>query len=172
MLLERFPHRPPVLRGRFHHNFLNLALDQPVSQTMQVERRCAGLLAFEAEVAVDFNVGHHDRQHLLVDVNSCDPVGHRLLLGERRACLVTSLRVASYRGPLKVPTTLNHSVNHARSGSNSCSASLAPWLIPTSPLPGRHSALPPIFIAFRGLKAQLQPVAEIVQCGEPTLLDL
>jgi hypothetical protein len=48
MLLERFPHRPPVLRGRFHHDFLDLALDQPVSQTMQVERRGAGLLAFEA----------------------------------------------------------------------------------------------------------------------------
>jgi hypothetical protein len=31
--------------------------------------------------------------------------------------------------------TLNDSVNHARSGSNSCSASIAPWLISTSPLP-------------------------------------
>jgi hypothetical protein len=52
---------------------------------------------------------------------------------ERRACLVASIRVASYRR--WTPTTLNHSVNHARSGSNSCSASLAPWLIATSPLP-------------------------------------
>ena len=89
MLLERFPHRPPVLRGRFHHHFLNLALDQPLSETMQVERRRAGLPAFEAEVAVGFNVGHHDRQHLLVDVNSCAPVGHRLLQGERRATVAS-----------------------------------------------------------------------------------
>ena len=38
-------------------------------------------LAFEAGLAVDLDVGHDDRQHLLVDVNSCDPVRHRPLLG-------------------------------------------------------------------------------------------
>ena len=53
---------------------------------------------------------------------------------ERRACLVASLRVASYRRAQNA-ATLNYSVNHARSGSNSCSASMAPWLISTSPLP-------------------------------------
>jgi hypothetical protein len=37
--------------------------------------------------------------------------------------------------PLEHTATLNYSVNHARSGSNSCSASLTPWLISTSPLP-------------------------------------
>ncbi len=57
MLLECLPHRPPVLRGRFHDDFFDLALDQPVSQATQVERRRAGLLAFEAEVAVDLHVG-------------------------------------------------------------------------------------------------------------------
>jgi hypothetical protein len=46
---------------------------------------------------------------------------------ERRACLVTSVRVASYRrvSP-ENPATLNYSINHARFGSNSCSASTAP----------------------------------------------
>jgi hypothetical protein len=83
--------------------------------------------------------------------------------------------------------TLNYSVNHARSGSNSCSASKAPWLIPTSPLPTppfcRRFSCP-----FAGRQAHLQPgskvvhcrlsspfagcrprvtVAKIVQCGEP-----
>ena len=61
--------------------------------------------------------------------------GIGLSLWERRACLVASLRVASYRRSRGTRTTLNYSVNHARSGSNSCSASLAPWLISISPLP-------------------------------------
>jgi hypothetical protein len=30
MLFQRFPHRPPVLRGRFHDDFLDVLLDQPV----------------------------------------------------------------------------------------------------------------------------------------------
>jgi hypothetical protein len=65
-------------------------------------------------------------------------------------------------------TTLNYSFNHARSGSNSCSASLAPWLISISPLPHRHSVQPRRFsFSFAGLQAQPQPVAEIVPCGEP-----
>jgi hypothetical protein len=114
MLLECLPHRPPVLRGRFHDDFLDLALDQPVSQATQVERRRAGLLTFEAEVAVDLKVGHHDRQHLLMDVDSRDPVRHRALLGERRACLVASLRVASYRGSLKNERrSIIRSITHA-----------------------------------------------------------
>ena len=28
------------------------------------------------EIAIDFDVSHHDRQHFLVDVNSRDPVRH------------------------------------------------------------------------------------------------
>ena len=76
VLFQRFPHRPPVLRGRFHDDFLDLLLDQPVGQAAQIGRRRPDLLALEVEVAVDLDVGHHDRQHLLVDVNSRDPVRH------------------------------------------------------------------------------------------------
>ena len=97
MLFQRFPHRPPVLRGRLHDDFLDLLLDQPVGQAAQIGRRRADLLALEVEFAVDLDVGHHDRQHLLVDVDSRDPVRHRLSLRERRACLVASIRVAGCR---------------------------------------------------------------------------
>ena len=46
-----------------------------------IGRRCADLLAVEVEGVVDLDIGHHDREHLLVDVNSCDSVRHRSLLG-------------------------------------------------------------------------------------------
>ena len=80
MLFQRFPHRPPVLRGRLHDDFLDVLLDQPVGQAAQIGRRRPDLLAVEVKVAVDLDVGHDDRQHLLVDVNSRDPVRHRPLL--------------------------------------------------------------------------------------------
>ena len=99
---------------------LDLVLDQPVGQTTQIGRRRADLQALEVEVVIDFDVGDHDRQHLLVDVNSRDPVASASP-GERRACLVASFRVASYRRySVEESTTLNYSVNHAGSGSNSC----------------------------------------------------
>jgi hypothetical protein len=97
VLFQGFPYRPPGLRGRFHHDFFDLALSEPVGEPAEVGRRRADLLALEVEVAVDLDVGHYHRQHLLVDVDSCDPVRHRSLLGERRACLVASVRVASCR---------------------------------------------------------------------------
>jgi hypothetical protein len=80
VLLQGLPHGPPVLRGRLHDHFFDLVLDQPVGQSAQRGRRRADLLAFEVEIAVDFDVGHHHRQHLLVDVNARDPVRHRTLL--------------------------------------------------------------------------------------------
>jgi hypothetical protein len=81
VLFQGLPHRPPVLRGRLHDDFLDLLLDQPVGHSAQISRRRPDLLALEVEVAVDLDVGHHDRQHLLVDVNTRDPVRHRSLLG-------------------------------------------------------------------------------------------
>ena len=78
--LQDFPHRPPVLRGRFHDDFLDLTLDEPVGQLAQVGGAGPDLLTFKVVLAVDLDVGHDDRQHLLVDVNSRDPVRHRSLL--------------------------------------------------------------------------------------------
>jgi hypothetical protein len=61
-------------------DFLDLVLDEPVGEATQVGRRRAGLLALEVELAIDLDVGHDDREHLLVDIDSCDSVRHRLLL--------------------------------------------------------------------------------------------
>ena len=103
VLFQGFPHRPPVLRGRFHHDFLDFVLDQPVGQSAQIRRRRADLLAFEVKVPVDLDVGHHNRQHLLVDVNSRDPVRHRSLprgSGERASSHQSGSRAIA--GPVEL----------------------------------------------------------------------
>src|SRR6185436_4126691 len=89
---------------------------------------------FKVEVTLDLDVSHRDGQHLLVHVNPGDVVRHRPLLvgAESVPCHINQGRELS---PRANAATLNYSVNHARSGSNSCSASIAPWLISTSPLP-------------------------------------
>ncbi len=56
------------------------------------------------EIAIDFDVSHHDRQHLLVDVNSRDPVGIGLSLRERRA---VPRRISPGRGLSPVLLGLN-----------------------------------------------------------------
>ena len=152
VLFQGFPHRPPVLRGRLHDDFLDLVLDQPVGEATQVGRRRADLLALEVEIAVDLDVGHHDRQHLLVDVNSCDPVRHRpLLLGAESVPRRISQGRELSPGLARTRTTLNYSVNHARSGPNSCSASIAPLanLDLAAPSPP-FCPIATIFILFRG----------------------
>jgi hypothetical protein len=97
VLFQGLPYWSPVLRGRLHDDFLDLVLDQPVGSSAEIGRRRPDLLALEVEVTIDLNVGHYDRQHLLVDINSRDLVWHRPLQGERRARLITAVRVASYR---------------------------------------------------------------------------
>jgi hypothetical protein len=116
VLLQGLPHRPPVLRGRLHDDFFDVVLDQPRGQSAQGGRRRADLLAFEVKIAVDFDVGHHDRQHLLVDVNARDPVRHRALLwksGERASSHQSGSRAIA--GPRSRPTrrSIVHSITHA-----------------------------------------------------------
>jgi hypothetical protein len=92
------------------------------------------LQMLEAVLGIEFDVGDGDGQHLLVHVNPRDVVRHRPLLvgAESVPRRIIQGRELSL---VRKPTTVNYSVNHARSGSNSCSASLAPWLISISPLP-------------------------------------
>jgi hypothetical protein len=45
--LQRLPDRPPILRGRFHHDFLDLALDEPVSKRAQFAGAGADFVALE-----------------------------------------------------------------------------------------------------------------------------
>jgi hypothetical protein len=84
---------------------------------------------------------HDNGQHLLVHVDSRDPVRHRPLLGSGERAFSQLVRVASYRGVARAPTTLNYSVNHARSGPDSCSASTAPLVRSISPL---HTVIVPV----------------------------
>ena len=78
--LQRLPHRPPILRGRLHHHFLDLALDEPLSKRAQLDGAGPDLEPFEMVVTLDLDVSHRDGQHLLVHVDSRDLVRHRPLL--------------------------------------------------------------------------------------------
>ncbi|PYR44779.1 MAG: hypothetical protein DMF89_26845 [Acidobacteria bacterium] len=53
---EGGPHRLPVLRRRFHHDFFGLFLDQPRGEQAQLRWRAAELAALEREFADDFDV--------------------------------------------------------------------------------------------------------------------
>ncbi len=64
-MFQSLPDWPPVLRGRLHDDFLDLLFDQPRGQSAQIGRCRADLLVYEVKVAVDFDIGHDDRQHLL-----------------------------------------------------------------------------------------------------------
>jgi hypothetical protein len=131
---ERLPHRSPILRGRFHHHLLDIALDEPISKRAQLDGAGPDLQAFEVVGTLDLDVSHRDGQHLLVHVNPRDVVRHwPLLVGAES--VPRRINQGRELSPGENTATLNYSVNHARSGSNSCSASIAPWLISTSPLP-------------------------------------
>ena len=73
---ECSPYGPPVLRRRFHHDFLDFLRDKPLRQCSKLARRCAKGPAFKLVLALDCNIGNHDRQHPLVYVNSCYSVRH------------------------------------------------------------------------------------------------
>src|SRR4029450_13126056 len=132
--LQRLPPRSPILRGRFHHHFLDFARDEPISKRAQLHRAGPDLQPFKVVVTLDLDVSHHDGQHLLVHVNPGDVVRHRPLL-VAAARVPRRINQGRELSPVENTATLNYSVNHARSGSNSCSAAIAPWLISTSPLP-------------------------------------
>ena len=70
--LKRLPHRSPILRGRLHHHFFDLALDEPLSKGAQLDRVGPHLEPLEVDVTLDLDVSHRDGQHLLVHVDSCD----------------------------------------------------------------------------------------------------
>jgi hypothetical protein len=107
-------------------------------------------------LAVDLDVGHHHSQHLLVYVNSRNPVWHRpLLLGaESVPC-----RITQGRGLSPVPI---EALNDAQLFAQSRTLRVKQLLGldgSTGSIRSRRSRrcdsdLHAIFIAFRGLKAQ------------------
>jgi hypothetical protein len=73
---QRVPHRPPVLRGRLHHDLFDLLRDQPLGEEAELSGRRAELSARKVPTLVEFHIRDHHRQHRLVHVNSRDPIGH------------------------------------------------------------------------------------------------
>ena len=157
-----------VLRGRLHDDFFDLVLDEPVGQRAQVGRRGADLLALEVEVAVDLDVGHHDRQHLLVDVNSRDPVRHRPLLGGAES---VPRRISQGR---ELSPELSEPHDDAQLFTQSRTLRTKQLLGLNSSTGWFDLAAPDRIVAradFHRLSRAAgprQPVAEIVQCGEPS----
>src|SRR5271167_1069064 len=84
--------------------------------------------SFKLVLASAFHVSYDHRQHLFMNVDSRYPVRHELppgWSGERAASSLS--RVTGYRRSHKRgETTPNYSLNHARSGSDTRTASTAP----------------------------------------------
>jgi hypothetical protein len=123
-------------------------------------------LTLELEVAVDFDVGHRDGQHLLVDVYSCDPVRHRPLLAGAESVprRINQGRELSPRehGDAQL-FGQSRTLRIKQLLGLACSMANLDLAAPNTAIlhTRRFSCL------FAGLRAQLQPVAKVVQTGEP-----
>jgi hypothetical protein len=80
LVLQRIPDRSPVLRRRFHDDFLDGARGTPLGQLPQLTWAGAELPAFKSPFPLSGYVRDGNCQHLLVDVDSGDPVRHTFLL--------------------------------------------------------------------------------------------
>src|SRR5215472_6743449 len=113
---------------------------------------------FKLVLAFDLDVGNHYSQHLFMHVDSRYLVGHTFPpggSGERAASSLT--RVTGYRPTDSGDTTPTYSLNHARSGSDTRTASTPPLRTQS-----RRSEpisfclrLEVIFMRFRGPAAQV-----------------
>src|SRR5258708_3996971 len=104
--IQRFPNRLPVLRGRFHHHFLDLLLDEPFRQHAQLLRIAPVPASLKLIFVFDFDVSHNHGQPLFMDIDSRHPIRHRLPPGgngERAGLTLTW--VSGYRRPHRGDTT-------------------------------------------------------------------
>src|SRR6266849_1186917 len=126
--LQRFPHWFPILRRRFHDYFLDLLLEQPCSQRAQLFGVATKHPPFKPELTVNFHVRYDYGEHLLVDIDSGYSVGHQLPPGRERRTCCGYLKQGRGLSPLPQgkTTTPNYSLKHARSGSDSVTASTSP----------------------------------------------
>ena len=107
-------------------------------------------------LAFDFDVGQNHRQHLNYVRHSRYPVRHKLPPGGRGERAPSSFNQGRRLSPLpsQGKTTPNYLLNHARSGSDSYTASTFPLSNRSSTPSLPYSArLETIFIRFRGPKA-------------------
>jgi hypothetical protein len=79
LALQRLPHRAPVLRRRFHHDFLDVALGEPLGELLQLRRAGSELPAFKSPFPLDF----------LWTSTPALRYGIRISWRERRTCLVS-----------------------------------------------------------------------------------
>src|SRR5262249_46737682 len=150
--LQRVPHRSPVLRRRFHHDFLDVAFDEPLRQAAQLPWAGVELAPFKPPFAFYFYVRHHHRERLLVYIDSGDPIWHtRLPAGAEN---VPQLSYSGSRAVVRwTQWTPTVSLKCARSGSSNSTASKSPLARSTSPLaPAPFSQRAPLtFMPFREL---------------------
>src|SRR5215469_10460749 len=124
------PQRFPILGSEFHNHFLDLLLDEPLRQPLQLLRVASVPASLKLVLVVDFDVSHHDRQLLLMDINSSYRIRHRLSPGGSGERARDYIKQGLGLSPLpqgKRQRTI-YSLHHARSGSDKLTASVAPLL--------------------------------------------
>src|SRR6266478_2900851 len=100
------PNRLPVLRGRFHHHFLDLLLDEPFRQHPQLLRIAAVPASLKLIFIFDFDVSHNHGQPFFMNIDSRHSIRHKLPPGgngERAGLTLTW--VSGYRRSHTVDTT-------------------------------------------------------------------
>src|SRR5208283_924309 len=112
-----------------------LLLPRPAARAAIRPSQVLGVAAKRAPLklvlAIDFDIGHNHGQHLLMNIDSRYPVRHKLPpggSGERASTYINQGRRLSPLPP-EGETTPNYSLNHARSGSDSGTASTCPLLL-------------------------------------------
>ena len=127
---ECAPRRFPVLGSGLHHHFLDPLLNEPLRQPLQLLRVASEPASLKLVCVVDFDVSHNYSQLLFVDVNSGYPIRHRLPpggSGERAGDYIKQGLGLSPLPPGERQRTI-YSLYHARSGSDSYTASASPLL--------------------------------------------
>jgi len=113
------------LGSGFHHHFLDLLLDEPLRQPLQLLRVASEPASLKVVFVVDFDVSHNYSQLLFVDVNSGYPI--RGGSGERAGDYIKQGLGLSPLPQGERQRTI-YSLYHARSGSDNLTASAAPLL--------------------------------------------
>src|SRR5215472_14742007 len=125
---ECAPKRFPVLGRGFHHHFLDPLLDQPLRQSLQLLWVASEPASLKLVFLADFNVSHNYGPLLFVPINSGYPIPHRLPPGGGGEPAGDYIKQGLGLSPLPQgvrPRTI-YSLDHARSGSDTCTASGSP----------------------------------------------
>src|SRR5260370_16209204 len=106
--LHYSPNSLPVLRGRSHHHFLDLLLDEPFRQHAQLLRIAAVPASLKLIFVFDFDVSHDHSQFLFMDIDSRHPIRHRLPPGGNGARAGLTFTWVSGYHPSHMGKTTHH----------------------------------------------------------------